>query len=203
MGSAISAPMVPKETLWISVFRRHIMKKKELKLGLEGWAGREKPCPFPPKRLVMSTTVLHPGNNGPGWELNLLCEHLALCQNVLSITVFSHLGSRVMCSQQLIKIGFGELKWRLGTRLKNNLDKQSHVKEGEGLPGLRVESVPSLNSFTQRQEEARSQEFLANHEGWEMLPETRPSDAYPQGLRERRNFRKQCLYIPMSWKRAS
>lgn len=110
MGSAISAPMVPKETLWISVFRRHIMKKKELKLGLEGWAGREKPCPFPPKGLVMSTAVLHPGNNSPGWELNLLCEHLALCQNVLSITVFSHLGSRVMCSQQLIKIGFGELK---------------------------------------------------------------------------------------------
>lgn len=39
----------PEGNIWISVFRRQIMKKKGLKLGLEGWAGREKSCAFPPK----------------------------------------------------------------------------------------------------------------------------------------------------------
>lgn len=34
-GSALSAPAVQKDTLSIGVFRRHIMKKKGLKLGLE------------------------------------------------------------------------------------------------------------------------------------------------------------------------
>lgn len=52
MGSVISAPTVQKETLWIGVFRRYVMKKT---YGLEGWTGREKSCAFPSKGLVIST----------------------------------------------------------------------------------------------------------------------------------------------------
>lgn len=40
--SALSAPIVQKETLSLGVFRRHIMKKKGLKLGLEEWGSQGK-----------------------------------------------------------------------------------------------------------------------------------------------------------------
>lgn len=35
MGSVISAPIVQKETLWIGVFRRYVMKKRCLNLALK------------------------------------------------------------------------------------------------------------------------------------------------------------------------
>ena len=37
MGSAVRAPMVQKETLWIGMFRSYMMRKKEPELGLERW----------------------------------------------------------------------------------------------------------------------------------------------------------------------
>ena len=61
MGSAVRAPMVQKETLWIGMFRSYMMRKKEPELGLERWAGREKSCAFPPKGLVISAAVIHHG----------------------------------------------------------------------------------------------------------------------------------------------
>lgn len=73
------------------------MKKKGLKLGLEGWAGRQKSRAFPPKGLVISTAVIHPGEQQPWVETSTLQELLELRQSEFLIIVFSRL--RVMCSQ--------------------------------------------------------------------------------------------------------
>lgn len=72
MGSVISAPIVQKETLWIGVFRRHIMKKRGLKLDLKGWTGRERSCAFPSKWLVISTAVTHARKQQPWIEMKYL-----------------------------------------------------------------------------------------------------------------------------------
>lgn len=61
MGSAVSVPTVQKETLWTAEFRSYIMSKKELELGLERWAGREKSRAFPTNGLVISAAVIHHG----------------------------------------------------------------------------------------------------------------------------------------------
>lgn len=100
------------------------------------------------------------------------------------------------------KIGFWESKWRLKTWLKNNLDlkkKKSHIKEGEWPPGHLGECGPLLNSFTENKR-STFPGIPASQGRLKMPPETRPSNAYPRGHWERRNFRKQCLYILMSWK---
>lgn len=68
----ISAPTVQKETLWIGVFRKQVMKKKGLQLGLEGWAGREKSCAFPRKGLANFIAVIHPGKQQPRIEIKYL-----------------------------------------------------------------------------------------------------------------------------------
>lgn len=61
MMASVSAPAVQKETSWIGVVRSHTIRKNELELGLERWAGREKSCACPQKGLVISAAVIHHG----------------------------------------------------------------------------------------------------------------------------------------------
>lgn len=51
---------------------------KGLKLGLEGWAGREKPCAFLPKGLVISAAVIHPEKQQPWVETKYLTGTLRI-----------------------------------------------------------------------------------------------------------------------------
>lgn len=49
-----------------------------LKLGFEGWAGREKSCGFPPKGLVISAAVIHPEKQQPWVETKYLTGTLRI-----------------------------------------------------------------------------------------------------------------------------
>lgn len=128
MGLTINVLTVHKGTY--GLFRKHIMKKKGQTILKDGQAEE---CHVLFHQMgwwpLLPCSVM--GNDSPGWKWNLTLTLKSYAR--MTILLLFLVESTGGCSQQLIKIGFSELKWKIETWLQKIVAKASH--EGERTAG--------------------------------------------------------------------